>query len=398
MAEKEFIEVTPITSRKNNGSGNSKKKRTKKQKQRNKLIMFGIEMFLLAVVVVGLVGVSYFKSLYDKIEQGGDLTDSQVGVNPELDSEQIEVLKGYTNIALFGLDNRTAGNYDYGQSDTIMIASINNDTKEIKLVSVYRDTYLSIGEGKFNKANAAYNLGGVVRAVQMLNSNLDLNIKQYVCVNWHALVEAIDALGGVEIDITQQEMHYINAFMAEIDAQTGLSTPHVTQFGKVVLNGTQATSYARIRSTAGSDWRRTSRQRIVLEAMLNKAKSANIQDLLEACNVVFDDIKTNLDLFDIYDLAKDVSSYSLVETSGFPFELTTRELAYTNSTVVPINLEKNVSMLHEFLFETEGYKPSLSVLAISDAIIDKTGVQKDEPPYDMDKYNNTAGQDGTVFD
>jgi anionic cell wall polymer biosynthesis LytR-Cps2A-Psr (LCP) family protein len=159
------------------------------------------------VYVANLVG-----GWISQVDWNGGLSSSQAGVNEDLNSQTVEKMTGYTNIALFGLDNRSVGNYAWGNSDTIMIASINNDTKEVKLVSVYRDTYLSIGEGKFNKANSAYNLGGVERAVKMLNANLDLSITDYVCVDWAALIEAIDALGGIELQVTKQEVYYINGY------------------------------------------------------------------------------------------------------------------------------------------------------------------------------------------
>lgn len=375
------------------------KKSSKKKKQRNKIIVFIVELIFLVLLLGVLFLWSKFANLYEKIDTNPQKMDNtEAGINEDIDSETIEVLKGYTNIALFGLDNRTSGEYESGLSDTIMIASINNETKEIKLVSVYRDTYLSVGGGKYKKANTAYSTGGVKQAIQMLNTNLDLDIKQYVCVDWAAVVEAIDALGGVEIDITKQEAEYINLYMREIDAMTGQTTEFVKGSGKQLLNGTQATSYARIRKTAGNDFRRASRQRIVLEAMLNKAKTADLNTLLETCEAVFDDISTNLTLPEILSLAVDVTKYEIGSTTGFPFDLTTDTLSGSGDTVIPISLENNVSKLHMYLFETEDYTPSFSVQAISDAIIEKTGVDEDTPPYNLDDYNNTAGQDGTIFD
>lgn len=379
---------------------NRKKKRnSKKKRQRNKIIVFAVEVLLLVVVALGLWAWNLVSDLYQKVDRDTNIMDdTEAGINSEIDSETREVLKGYTNIALFGLDNRSAGDYDEGRSDTIMIASINNETKEIKLVSVYRDTYLSVGNGKYKKANTAYSSGGVQQAIQMLNTNLDLDIKQYVCVDWNALVEAIDALGGVEIDVTEAEVTQINKYMKDIDAVTGMTTEKVKGSGLMTLNGTQATSYARIRKLAGNDFRRASRQRIVLEAMLKKAKTADLGTLLETCEVVFDDISTNLTLAEILSLAMDVTKYDIGTTTGFPFDLVTRSLSGSGDCVVPVSLENNVSQLHEFMFGTVDYTPSFSVQSISNSIIDKTGVDENTVPYDMDDYNNTAGQDGTVFD
>lgn len=376
-----------------------KKKSAKERKLRNKIIVFIVELIFLALLLGALFVWSKFASLYGKIDTDTQKMDNtEAGINEDIDSETIEVLKGYTNIALFGLDNRTMGEYESGLSDTIMIASINNETKEVKLVSVYRDTYLSVGNGKYKKANTAYASGGVKQAIQMLNTNLDLDIKQYVCVDWAALIEAIDALGGVEIEVTKQEVELLNRYIIEIDQVTGGKTEKVKGYGKKMLNGAQATSYARIRYTAGNDFRRASRQRIVLEAMLNKAKKADLNTLLDTCEAVFDDISTNLSLLEILDLAKDVTKYKIGSTTGFPFDLVTDKLSGSGDTVIPVSLENNVSKLHAYMFEAEDYTPSFSVQAISNAIIEKTGVDEDTPPYDLDDYNNTAGQDGTVFD
>ena len=374
-------------------NADKKKRISKRQKQKRKLVIFGVEVFCLLV----LLGAAYVWSLVSKIDTNPGLTNTEAGINEDLDEETVETLQGYTNIALFGLDNRTAGKYNRGQSDVIMIASINNKTKEVRLLSVYRDTYLSIGGGKFRKANAAYANGGVKQAVQMLNANLDLNITDYLCVDWAAVTQAVDALGGVEIELTSAEVKQINTYLWEVDKMMGTKTPAITKTGKQVLTGTQATTYARIRKTAGNDFKRTSRQRIVIEAMLNKAKQSDMGTLLNICNAVFDDISTSLSLNEIVNLAKDVQKYKIGTTTGFPFEITTGNLADGGDAVIPIGLEDDVSALHKFLFGTEDYQPSKTVKAISDAIIKKTGVTEDYKSIDVSGFNDTAGQQGTDF-
>ena len=371
----------------------NRKKITKRQKQKRKLIIFGIEVLCLLL----LLGVLYVWSLWDKIDVDTDFGDSEAGINEDIGDDTLLTLEGYTNIALFGLDNRSEGEYDKGQSDVIMIASINNETKEVKLVSVYRDTYMSIGNGKFTKANAAYAKGGAKQAVQMLNANLDLNIKEYACVDWMAVTEAVDALGGVTIEVTNQEVPFINAGVWEMNTKLGTNSPTLEKAGTVRLNGVQATSYARIRKTAGNDFKRSSRQRIVLEAMLTEAKKADMGTLLNICNSCFDDISTSLTLNEILGLAKHVQEYNIASTSGFPFEMTTKQLSGSGDTVVPIGLEDDVAQLHEYLFGTSDYQPSKTVQAISDAIIKKTGVTENYQSINVDEFNNTAGQTGTVF-
>jgi LCP family protein required for cell wall assembly len=373
-----------------------KKKKTisKRQKQRRKLLVFGVEVLCLLL----LLGILYVWSLWSKISVDPEFTDSEAGINEDLGDDTLLKLEGYTNIAIFGLDNRGNGNYDQGNSDVIMIASINNDTKEVKLVSVYRDTYLNVGKGKYSKANSAYSKGGAKQAVQMLNTNLDLNIKEYMCVDWAAVVEAIDALEGVEIEITEQERKMINDLTIEIDYYVGSNTSKIKEAGVQNLTGAQATAYARIRKTAGNDFKRSSRQRIVLEAMLNKAKQSDVGTLLNICNAVFDDVSTSLTLNEIIGLARHVKEYSIGATTGFPFEMTTKQLSGSGDTVVPIGLEDDVAMLHEYMFGVTDYEASKTVQAISDAIINKTGVTEDYKSINVDEFNNTAGQDGTVFE
>lgn len=370
-----------------------KKKISKRKQQKRKLIIFGVEILCLLL----LLGALYVWSIISKMEVDTDFTDSEAGINEDISSETIEVLEGYTNIALFGLDSRKQGQYDRGLSDVIMIASINNKTKEVRLVSIYRDTYLSIGGGKYGKANTAYSKGGAKQAVQMLNANLDLNIKEYVCVDWAAVTEAIDALGGVEIEITAEEVKHINNYLWEVDVMVGTQSQAVKAPGLQTLTGTQATTYARIRKTAGSDFKRTSRQRIVLEAMLNKAKQADMKTLLAICDVVFDDIATSLTLTEIATLVKDVQKYEIGTTTGFPFEITGKQLADAGDAVVPIGLEDDVQKLHQYLFGADGYSPSKTVKAISDAITQRTGVKQGDASVNVDSFNDTAGQSGTVF-
>ena len=370
-----------------------KKKLTKKQQQKRKLIIFGIEVLCLLLLLAAL----YVWSLWSKISIDRGFGNSEAGINTDLSDDTLSTLEGYTNIAIFGLDNRSTGNYSSGHSDVIMVASINNKTKEVKLVSVYRDTYLSIGDGKFNKANSAYMKGGAKQAVQMLNANLDLNITEYVCVDWAAVIEAVDALGGVEIEVTKAEVKYLNMYVRDMGKEIGSDTTQIEGAGKQVLNGAQATAYARIRYTAGNDFKRASRQRIVLEAMLNKAKAADVGTLLNICNLCFDDISTSLELSEILSLARHVSDYSIASTTGFPFEVTTNQLSGSGDTVIPIGLEDDVSQLHEYLFGTENYEPSNTVKAISNAIIEKTGVTENSSSINVDDFNNTAGQTGTNF-
>lgn len=369
------------------------KKKHKKMSGRKKIILFIVEILFLLVIIAVLM---LWKSTIGKIQFDEQLTDSEAGINQDIEESTLLTMGGYTNIALFGLDNRSSDNYDTGNSDSIMIASIDNATKEVRIVSVYRDTFLNVGDDQYKKINSAYARGGVSNAVRALNENLDLDITAYVCVDWNALVDAIDALGGVELEITDDEVRLINHYVNDT-ARCSDSEPHeVTQSGKVTLDGLQATSYARIRYTDGMDFERASRQRIVLQAMLDKARTADFATLTQICNAVIGKIQTSLSLKDILYLAKSLSDYELVETSGFPTELTM--ITYgTEEIVVPVDLYANVSALHEFLFDETDYIPSQTVQDRNTQIINLTGVTiENASTYDTTKLNDTVGTNGTT--
>ena len=284
--------------------------------------------------------------------------------------------------------NRDTGTYNSGNSDCIMIASINNDTKEVKLVSVYRDTYLAVDEEEgaagtflYRKVNSAYGRGGAKNAVKALNRNLDLDIVQYISVDFKALTNVIDALGGIELDITSAEAANMNGqnanafedYIEENMKVTGKTSSHVSA-GLQTVDGVQATAYCRIRSTAGDDFKRTERQRTVISKMIEKAKKADILTLNRIVDEVFGDVATSLTSMEILELATSILDYELVGTHGFPFELATGSYGSKGDLVVAADLEYNVKQLHEYLFDTKDYEPSNTVVKISEKVRNETGV------------------------
>ncbi len=288
--------------------------------------------------------------------------------------------EGYTNIALFGTDSRGEGGEDGGpaRSDTIIVASLNNETKEVKLVSVYRDTMLGQEGMHYDKANVAYAQGGPEEAVNMLNRNLDLDIQDYVSVNFLALADVVDLLGGLEIEMTDEEVVHMNNYCVETSEVTGKSyekiKPEVA--GTYHLNGVQAVSYARIRYTAGGDFTRTERQRLVISKIVEKVQDAGIVKMNEIIDAVLPEVSTSLSGTEILKMAAGVFDYTLGETKGFPFDTATPESVpgYTGSYVVPVGLEKNVRELHQFLFPDQQYTPTEDLVFISDNIAYITGI------------------------
>lgn len=349
------------------------KKVSKRQRRKRKLILFIVEIIILIIVAGALYVYSKLNLLNKK-----ELDQSKVGKN-QVSEETEQTFEGNTTIALFGLDNREQGVYDTGNSDVIMIMNINNDTKEVSLVSVYRDTYLNIaGEGeeeKFRKANAAYAAGGAEQAVTMLNRNLDLDIDNYVAFDFKSVAEAIDILGGVEIDIeSQAEMDYLNDYISYTSEYVGGSDETVDHLGKQTLNGVQAVSYARIRYTTGGDFKRAERQRRVLNELIKKAKSASLTELNELVNTIFPEVSTDLTQKDIISMMPVMLKYDMANSGGFPYDKTTDTSSKKiGSIVIPCDLESNVIQLHKQLFGTEDYQPSEKVQSYNDTIIDLTG-------------------------
>lgn len=355
-----------------NASSSSKKRSSSKKKaarKKKRMIIFGIEILLLLVLVAGFYVVRQLDRLQRPV-----VDPEQVQINESLPEETVKTMSGYTNIALFGLDTRTPGQLGKGnRSDTIIIASINNDTQEVKLVSVYRDTYLDLANGKFNKCNGAYSSGGPEQAMAMLNKNLDLDIQYYISVDFAALTETIDLLGGIYIDVDESEISHLNNYTVETSKVTGVETQKLTQTGLQLLDGVQATSYCRIRYTAGDDFKRTERQREVIGEIVNTAKQADISKINEIINTVFSKIATNYTNEEIIQMAPEMIGYNIVDTQGFPFDRTPASVKGKGSCVVPVNLAENVKQLHEYLFGNYSYTPSSEVQAISDQIANDTG-------------------------
>lgn len=297
--------------------------------------------------------------------------------------EQLASLgEGYLNVALFGVDSREGDLEKNTRTDCIIVASLNKETKEIKMASVYRDTLLDLSEGTLQKCNAAYSFGGPKQAINMLNMNLDLDIQNYVTVDFKAIADTIDLLGGLDIELTEAEVKYIGDFIGETGDVAGRErgdVHYVEGAGLQHLDGVQATTYARIRSTAGGDFTRTERQRLVIEKMVEKILKSDLATINKIIDEVFPKISTNFTMTEILSYAKYFNQYKLGENTGFPIDKATDTISGLGSIVIPVSLEDNVKKLHEFLFGTEeGYTPSDKVQSISNKIVARVGQKKAE--------------------
>ena len=357
--------------------------RKRRKRKRRRILVLVIEVIVLAALSVVAYGIFKLGSL------------NHLSLNVDNNGWTQE---GYTNIALFGTDSRegAAENGEPVRSDTIIVASLNNETKEVKLVSVYRDTMLEQEGQHYDKANVAYAQGGPEETVNMLNRNLDLDIEDYVSVNFLAMADVVDALDGVDIELTDEEVVHMNNYCVETSEVTGKSYERIEPEvgGTYHLNGVQAVSYARIRYTAGGDFTRTERQRLLIEKVVEKAKDAGIVKINEIIDAVLPEVSTSLSASEILQMAVGVFDYTLGDSKGFPFDSATPESVpgYSGSYVVPVGLENNVIQLHEFLFPDEEYTPTEKLTSISDNIAYITGIY---PEVTSDSTTQESGSEST---
>ena len=340
---------------------------SKPRKKRRK-VLFILEIIVLLLFIGGLYVYGQISAKLDKIDiQETDLQEQDIVTN-----DQAPQMTGYTTYALFGLDHRSKNEkLNTENSDTIIIASINNDTKAVKLVSVYRDTLLNVKDDTYSKANAAYALGGPAQAVNMLNTNLDLNITDYVSIDFDALVTVVDCLGGLDIPLSYAEIVHMNNYCVETAEETGKSYTPVELpepkpedqeaiVGTYHLNGVQATSYCRIRYTASLDMGRTERQRRVIQMIVDKAKKAGLSTIFDIMDQVFPMVKTSVSKTEILKLIPAMIGYSIDETTGFPQDY--KFATVKGSVIVPTTLDSNVLKLHQFLYGNTNYTPTQDVL------------------------------------
>ena len=341
----------------------------KKKKGLSTFLRIVLALILILVILVGFI-FFYVKGKLDKIQTIELPSDKDLGITETV----AQNLTGYRNVAIFGVDSRSD---DYGKgnrSDCIIIASINNDTGEIKLISVYRDTYVKIDGYGLDKITHAYSYGEAPLAIKTLNTNLDLNINEFVTVNFDSVAEAVDQLGGVQLTITADEIKYINGYINETSKVTGKTSQYITEPGTYTVDGVQAVAYSRIRYTDGGDYKRTERMRTVIEAMFSKLKTKSLAEINSFADAILPHVYTNISATDIISMVPSMSKYKVTESIGWPYD--TKGKTMDRWYGIPITLESNVTQLHKEAFGEEDYVPSDTVKTISQSIINKTGYTK----------------------
>lgn len=372
-------------------------------------VIFGILLIMLAVVLfvpgvktelikvmattsIGQNIIGWFGSeAYDKSIFDANFDNNKLKTN-DLDYNYSEE---YTNFVLYGVDSRN-GEVDASNSDSILIVSIHNTTSEVKMVSVYRDTLLGIYDTEGNlsnyfKVNSAYAGGGAEAAINTLNMNMDLDITDYVTVNFSGVAEIIDTLGGIKVNLTDDELAQLNKHLKSTISSTGEYAPPVSKSGKnIKLNGIQATTYCRIRKATfydpetgeaiSNDFGRAARQRLVIMKLVERAKKASITELQDMVAAVLNDnsdenriISTSFSFDEIINLIPVIFDFELAGSEGFPSELTTGTIGGV-SYVIAKGLDANVTALHEFLYDEKDYQPTSNVLSVNNYIVGYTGI------------------------
>ncbi len=293
-------------------------------------------------------------------------------------------MDNYRNIALLGIDSQNDSDETDARSDCIMVLSINKKTKEVNLFSVYRDTIVEMdeyGETKLEKINHAY-YGGAANSIKTLNKNFDLNITEYALAHFSTVVKFVDAVGGIDIEIDDEEIKYINGYITNVSKVTGGYSDLIYGTGIKHLNGIQAMAYCRIRYTSGLEYKRTERMREVLLAGANKVKKMSISEMYNIVNIVLPEITTNISRDEIISIIPDALSYDLKNTFGFPYEkqdilVQLPKHSESQSYVAANTLESCVLKLHQEVFGQSDYVVPEEIVNISNQIIEATGIGKE---------------------
>ena len=341
-----------MSQKKKTAPSHAKKTTAKKNTPKKPLLIFAISLLSVLGVVCICISTVLFIFKYNRNTELDTLTDEQLGVNETLDNE-------VTNIALFGIDTRNLSSFR-GNSDSIMILSIDRTHGSIKITSVLRDSLVPIEGHAANKINAAYAWGGPELAIKTLNQNFNLNIRDYATVNFLGMADIIDAVGGVEVNITEPERLHINANMLALHQSSGTPYIPVERAGLQTLNGTQAVSFARLRKVntidgGRDDYGRTDRQRYVLEQLFNKALSMSKTKYPALIKSLLPYMETSLSYSDIFSLAgiltNDVQFKQARIPQGYAMQISTRDFPTSLGSVVYYDLGYATDMLHGFVYD-----------------------------------------------
>ncbi len=378
-----------------------------------KIIILIIAIVVMALAVVGISVYKYFDGLVDEMqydEPEATETDATETNKPIIETYDlsIEPVDGFINILLLGVDTRNMDKMEKSRSDMIMIASINEETYDVTLTSIYRDTYLYIptsSGGTYSKITHAMMWGGPSLTVSAINKNLGINIENYAIVNFKGVADLVDAVGGIEVDVQQKEIEQLNKYTIQTakniygkeNAVEGVNYHLVTEPGPQTLEGVQAVSYGRIRKGVGDDFKRTERMRIVVSKVFDKVKTMAFSDIKNLVNIMLPQVKTNLKTNDILALGLKLPKYSIGAGKGWPYAYrcnTYKGLSY----VFPYNLENNVVDFHKEVFGDEEYLITASIKEHSNEIASNYAESKAKPATETSQDPEEIEDDGSYYE
>lgn len=351
------------------GSHSVKNTKADKQGNKKKWITIVLVVILVIMIICGTIaGIGYgtLKSKFG-LTNYVDIKEEELSIDEGVN----ENLKEFRNILLLGLDSRDMDDTTGSRSDAIIIVNINEKTKEVNLISVYRDTYMNIEGYGLDKVTHAHAYGGPALTISTLNRNLDLNIKEFAAVNFEVVAELVDMVGGIELDIEQDEISQMNKYIEDTAKNTGMSAKYINHAGKQTVNGVQAVTYSRIRKTTGGDYKRTERMRTVLVKTFAKAKTMDLATANKIADKILPNVQTNISFEEIVATIPKMASYKINDNIGWPYEV--KGITLNAWYGVPVTLESNVEQLYKEVFKIEDYTPSETVETISNSIINKTG-------------------------
>lgn len=369
---------TPPSGR--SGKKKGRKKRTKvteKKKNSKKKTAVIILVSLIILIAAGMtLGYFFLLNKLDKVDHV-DVSKEDLNIDPQVAKD----LKDYQNIVLLGIDTNPAINEsdDKARSDGIIIVSINKKTKDVKLISVYRDSYLDVEENgyhRIDKITHAHAYGGPVNTIRALNRNLDLNIEGYVRLNWRTVAEVTDSMGGFVVHVDEETREELNRVIYVSARDLGMRNTPVEVSGNRTLNGIQIVGFCRMRMADGDD-ARAGRMREVIDAGLKKMKTMKLSELNNAVDLGLSQVETSMSSSEMMGMLMNINSYKVGESIGWPGDWEGAMIDGV-SYDVPITLKSNVIDLHEQAFGQKDYKPSETVLKINERVKSKSGYYGEE--------------------
>ena len=396
------IEVGAIDRSKEDSNKKKETKRTKKEGKKSfkdwfkglktwkKILYITLVLFLILTITLLTVGYGFIQNVLSmmRAEEEEPILEDDGVVDFDFSLEPVE---GYINILLLGLDTRDMSTFVGSRSDMMMLASINTETYEVTLTSFYRDMLTKIGHtSTYQRLNTGIFFGGIEMCLQTFRQTLDLQINNYVIINWKVVADLVDAIDGVYVDIQDYEIDELRLCTRGSAQALGVEDfEYIYVPGYQKLDGIQALGYGRMRDGVGGDTERTDRQRVIINAAIDKIKTMKIKEIKNVIYQIAPQVKTNLKLTDILYLGVNVNKYTINTGDGWPYDY---KFGWYDemSLIIPTSLYSNVKKFHERVFGQIGYTPSSIVSEISDqiAIYDQEGQEQLEG---FEYYRNSNG-------